>query len=77
MAPEGFRLYWRWKSRPKTSGRQRVLKEVRELIRQMSQANALWGAPRIHGELLKLWMEISQATVFKHMVRHGKPPSQN
>jgi transposase InsO family protein len=50
--------------------------DVRDLIRQMSQTNPLWGAPRIHGELLKLGIEISQATVSKYMVRHRKPPSQ-
>jgi putative transposase len=74
---EGFRLYWRWKSRSKGSGRPRARKEVRDLIRQMSEANVLWGAPRIHGELLKLGIEISQATVSKYMVRHRKLPSQN
>ncbi len=74
---EGFRLYWRWKSRSKGSGRPRVPTDVRDLIRQMSKANTLWGAPRIHGELLKLGIEISQAAVSKYMVRHRKPPSQN
>jgi putative transposase len=74
---EGFRLYWRWKSRSKGSGRPRISKEVRDLIRRMSETNALWGAPRIHGELLKLGIEISQAAVSKYMVRHRKPPSQS
>ena len=55
---EGFRLYWRWKSRPKRPGRPRVAKEMRELIGQMSEAYPLWGAPRIHGELMKLGIEI-------------------
>jgi hypothetical protein len=50
--------------------------EVRNLIRQMSLANPRWGAPRIHGELLKIGIEVSQATVAKYMARHGKPPSQ-
>jgi len=68
---QGFRLFWRWRSR---SGRPSVGREVRDLIRQMSTANPLWGAPRIHGELLKLGIEISQATVAKYMVRRpGKP----
>jgi hypothetical protein len=58
---KGFRLYWRWRSRH--LGRPGMNREVRELIRQMSRANPLWGAPRIHGELLKLGIEISQATV--------------
>jgi len=74
---EGFRLYWKWKSRSKTSGRPMVPREVRDLIRQMSEANVLWGAPSIHGELLKLGIEISQAAVSKYMVRHRKPPSQS
>lgn len=57
-------------------GRATVAREVQELIRKMSLANRLWGAIRIHEELLKLGIEISQATVAKHMVRHQKPPSQ-
>ena len=73
----GFRSYWRWKSRPEKYGRPRVSRDTRELIRQMSRANPLWGAPRIHGELLKLGIEISQATVAKYMVRQRKPPSQS
>ena len=72
----GFRLYWKWKSRPRWPGRRRVPTEVRDLIRQMSRDNPLWGAPRIHGELLKLGIEVSQATVSKYMIRHRKPPSQ-
>ena len=73
----GFRLYWKWKSRPRWPGRRRVAQEVRDLIRQMSQTNPLWGAPRIHGELLKLGIEVSQTTVSKYMVHHRKPPSQS
>jgi hypothetical protein len=71
---QGFRLFWRWRSR---SGRPSVEREIRDLIRQMSSANPLWGAPRIHGELLKLGIEISQATVAKYMVRRRETPSQN
>ena len=68
---QGFRLYWRWRSK---SGRPAVNREVRDLIRQMSNANPLWGAPRIHGELLKLGLEVSHATVAKYMIRrHGRP----
>src|SRR5713226_6052948 len=67
-----FRRYWRWRSR---SGRPSVDREVCKLIRQMNAANPLWGAPRIHGELLKLGIEISQATVAKHMVRRRGAPS--
>ena len=74
---EGFRRYWRWKSRSKLSGRPRVPREIRDLIRKMSEANPLWGAPRIHGELLKLGVEISQAAVSKYMARNRKPPSQS
>jgi hypothetical protein len=69
---QGFRLYWRWRSR---SGRPSVDREVCKLIREMSSANPLWGAPRIHGELLKLGIEISQATVAKYMVRRRGTPS--
>jgi hypothetical protein len=72
---QGFRLFWRWRSR---SGRPTVDREIRDLIRQMSSGNPLWGAPRSHGELLKLGIEISQATVAKYTVRRrGTPPSQN
>jgi hypothetical protein len=73
---KGFCLYWRWKSRAGKSGRPRISREIRELIRKMNSANPLWGAPRIHGELLKLGIQISQATVAKYMVRQRKPPSQ-
>ena len=74
---KGFRLYWTWKSRRTGQGRPAVSPEVRELIRTMSRANRLWGAPRLHGELLKLGIEISQAAVSKYMARHRKPPSQS
>jgi putative transposase len=73
----GFRLYWKWKSRPRWPGRRTVPQDVCDLIRQMSRDNPLWGAPRIHGELLKLGIEVSQATVSKYMVRHRKPLSQS
>src|SRR5262245_56156681 len=72
---QGFRLFWTWKSRRRL-GRPTVPADVRELIRTMSEGNALWGAPRIHGELLKLGVNVSQATVAKYMVRHRQPPSQ-
>ena len=72
---KGFRLFWTWKSRPRRRGRPPVPQEVMVLIRRMSREIALWGAPRIHGELLKLGIEISQATVSKVMVRHrGRTP---
>ncbi len=72
---KGFRLYWRWKSRPR-HGRPPVMTEVRELIRRMSAANPRWGAPRIHGELGQLGIKVSETTVAKYMVRHRNPPSQ-
>ena len=71
----GFRRYWRWKSR-RRDGRPQIRAELRALIRQMSGENPLWGAPRIHGELLKLGFEVSQSTVAKYMVRRWGPPSQ-
>jgi hypothetical protein len=71
----GFRLYWRWKSRHRY-GRPTVSLEIRRLIREMSIANPLWGAPRIHGELLKLGIEIGQTSVAKYMARRRAPPSQ-
>jgi putative transposase len=72
----GFRLVWTWKSRRHGPGRPAVAPEVRALIRRMAQANPLWGAPRIHGELQKLCIVISQATVSKYLVRRRMPPSQ-
>ncbi len=73
---KGFRAFWAWRSRPRRRGRPPVPAEVKTLIRRMTRENPLWGAPRVHGELLKLGIEISQATVSKYMVRHPKPPSQ-
>ena len=70
---KGFRLFWRWRSK---SGRPSADREIRDLIRQMSGANPLWGA-RIHGELLKLGIEVSQATVAKYILRRRGTPSQN
>ena len=71
----GFRLYWRWRSRAR-GGRPKVPVEIRRLIREMSLANRLWGAPRIHGELLKLGIEVAQSTVAKYMARRGRGRSQ-
>jgi len=71
----GFRLVWAWKSR-RRGGRPRIPPEVRTLIRDMSEANPIWGAPRIHGELLKLGVDVSQATVATYMRRSPRPPSQ-
>ena len=72
----GFRRYWTWRSRRLRPGRPCVAPEVRELIRNMCRANPLWGAPRVHGELAKLGISISQAAVSKYMIRRRKPPSQ-
>jgi hypothetical protein len=71
----GFRAYRCWRSRNRV-GRPKVSAELRALIGEMSRANALWGAPRIHGELLKLGFEVAQSTVARHMCRHSRPPSQ-
>ena len=71
----GFRLYWRWKSRS-LGGRPKIAADLRALIRQMSAENPLWGAPRIHGELLKLGFEVAQSSVAKYMVKRCGPPSQ-
>jgi hypothetical protein len=70
----GFRLFWRWKSRPR-SGRPKVTLEIRQLIHDMSLANPLWGAPRIHGELLRLGVDIGQTSVAKYMAKRRRPPS--
>jgi Homeodomain-like domain len=71
----GFRLFWTWKSRQRT-GRPPVPSDVRALILELSTANPLWGAPRVHGELQKLGISVSQSTVAKYMRRHPRPPSQ-
>ena len=71
----GFRAYWRWRSRNQV-GRPKVSPELRTLIGEMSRANPLWGAPHIHGELLKLGFEVAQSTVARYMCRHSRPPSQ-
>src|SRR5215475_11922641 len=71
----GFRCYWRWKSRSR-GGRPPVDADLRVLIQRMSVDNPLWGAPRIHGELLKLGFDVAQSSVAKYMVKRGGPPSQ-
>jgi putative transposase len=71
----GWRLFWRWKSNP-GRGRPKVSAEVRALIRRMSLENMLWGAPRIHGELLKLGHDVCETTIAKDMVRRTCPPNQ-
>src|SRR5438093_11481464 len=71
----GFRRYWRWKSRS-LGGRPKIDADLCALIRRMSVENPLWGAPRIHGELLKLGFEVAQSSVAKYMVKRRGPPSQ-
>jgi putative transposase len=71
-----FRKFWTWKVRRGRPGRPAVSREVRELIRRMSRENPGWGAPRIHGELVKLGIDISETSVSKYLVRSRKPPSQ-
>jgi transposase InsO family protein len=71
----GWRAWWRWKSRTR-GGRPAIDAELRALIRQMCRDNPLWGAPRIHGELLKLGFDVAQSTVSKYALRPKKPPSQ-
>jgi hypothetical protein len=71
----GFRRYWRWKS-CSLGGRPQIDADLRVLIRRMSVDNPLWGAPRIHGELLKLGFEVAQSSVAKYMVKQCGPPSQ-
>jgi transposase InsO family protein len=72
----GFRAFWRWKSRPR-GGRPAIPGEIGDLIREMSRANSLWGAPRIHGELLKLGIEIAESTVAKYMIKRPRRPGQS
>jgi len=72
----GFRLFWTWKVQRGQPGRPVVSREVRDLIRRMCRENPSWGAPRIHGELLKLGIDIGETSVSKYMVRCRKPPSQ-
>jgi transposase InsO family protein len=72
----GFRALWWWKSR-RHLGRPGIAKDMRDLIREISRANPLWGAPRVHGELLKLGIDVAQSTVAKYMSRTRRPPSQS
>ena len=71
----GFQAYWHWKSR-RLGGRPKIAREIRDLIRRMNRENPLWGAPRIHGELLMLGIEVAESTVGRYMVRNRLPPSQ-
>jgi hypothetical protein len=73
---KGFRLFWTWVSRRKHRGRPEASAEIRALIRKLAAANPFWGAPRIHGELLKLGIQISERSVSRLLPRNRKPPSQ-
>jgi putative transposase len=73
---EGFRNYWRWKSKARNSGRPKIDSEIRELIRRMSEENPLWGAPRIQAELKLLGFNMAESTVAKYRLKIRKPPSQ-
>jgi hypothetical protein len=73
---KGFRLFWTWKIRHGQVGRPAVPRKVRDLIRKISRENPLWGAPRIHGELLKPGIDIGETSVGQYMLRHRKPSSQ-
>ena len=73
---KGFRLFRTWKVRHGQPGRPAITREIRDLIRRMCRENPTWGAPRIHGELLKLGIDIGESSVTKYMVRCRKPPSQ-
>jgi hypothetical protein len=73
---KSFLLFWPWKVQHALPGRPPVSMEIRQLIRKMSRENPLWGAPRIHGELLKLGIDVAETSVSKYMVRHRRPPSQ-
>jgi transposase InsO family protein len=70
-----FRAYWHWKS-SRVGGRPKIDRDIRELIRRMSKENPVWGAPRIHGELLMLGIEVAQSTVARYMTKRHGPPSQ-
>src|SRR5215510_16148591 len=73
---KSFRLFWTWKVQHGLPGCPRVSMEIRKLIRKMSRDNPLWGAPRIHGEPLKLGIDIGETSVGKYIARRRKPPSQ-
>jgi len=74
---KSWRLFWRWKSKPKDYGRPNLPFEVIHLIRRMSLENPLWGAPRIHGELIMLGYDVSESTVAKYIVKRRERPTQN
>ena len=72
----GFRALWRWRARSR-GGRPAIPRDIRDLIQEMSRANGLWGAPRIHGELLKLGIEVAQSTVAKYITKRAGLPGHS
>jgi hypothetical protein len=72
----GFKAFWCWKSRGRP-GRPRIPKDIRDLIREVSLANPLWDAPRIHDELLKIGINVTQSSVAEYMVEGGRQPSRS
>lgn len=73
---QGFKKYWRWKSKRKRPGRPRIDREIRELIRRMATENPTWRAPRIHGELLKLGLDVSERTVSRYLPKRNPDPDK-
>jgi transposase InsO family protein len=73
---QGFKMYWRWKSRTRNSGHPKLDEEIRDLIRRISDENPLWGVPRIQSELHLLGYDVAASTVAKYRIRGRKPPSQ-
>lgn len=73
---QGFKVYWRWKSRKKKPGRPPLWRRIRDPVLRMCRENPTWGAPRMHSELLLLGYDVSQTTVANYMTRERKPPSQ-
>ena len=73
---QGFKLYWRWKSRRRKPGRPKIDQEIRDLIRRMCQESPTWGAPRTCSELHLLGYTVAQSTAAKYMLREDKPRFQ-
>jgi hypothetical protein len=72
---QGFRLYWRWKSRRRKTGRPKIKREIRDLIRRLSRENPIWGVPRIQAELRLLGQDVAESTIAQYLDRTGKPSS--
>src|SRR5262249_33941062 len=74
---QGFRLYWKWKSKARRVGRPKMAAEIRELIRRMSRDNPLWEVPRLQAELRLLGFDVAESTVAKYRIKSRKPPSSH